>query len=311
MIHFSIVIPTFNRPVQLARALSAIASVRYPQNRLEVIVVNDGGDIDGEEHLRTLTGSIPFRALHQPNRGPAAARNLGVGSARGDFLCFIDDDCVPPPDWLERLSDEITAAPDALIGGRTINLLEDNLFSQASQTLVDYVYDYYHHRKPGGGAFFASNNMAVERNAFVLAGGFDESFLTAEDREFSARWKAAGGVLHFAPDVVMYHAHDLTLRKLQRQHFAYGRGAFPYWEKTSTRGVRGIRIEPFAFYAGMLRFPFRQSVRYPAVVSGLVLLSQIANAAGFFYEGTRRLARNPGRLTAEAAENAEQLRESR
>lgn len=287
---FSVVIATMGRPFELSRCLTAIAALGFPRNRFEIIVVNDGGAIAAEPELEALAGGAALRLVSQPNRGPGAARNAGIAIARGEFIAFMDDDCVPPPDWLHHLAAAVARAPDAMVGGRTINFLTGNLCSQASQSLVEYVYRYYNESGSGRSTFFASNNMALATASLRGIGGFDERFRTAEDRELCNRWKRLGGAFSFAPDVVMYHGHRLNLWSLQKQHFGYGRGALPYWERTAGHGVRGIRVEPLSFYVGMFRFPFAQHERRPAIVSSLILLSQIANAFGFAWEAVRRVA---------------------
>lgn len=284
---FSIVVPTFNRPVELARCIDAVVSCAFDRERFEVIVVNDGG-ANLETVLRAATQSgINIRLMSQPNSGPAAARNHGARAARGAFLAFIDDDCIPAKDWLTRLAESVSEYPEALHGGRTINLLHDNPCSEASQSLVDYVYRYYNDRSVSRTCFFASNNIAVAARMFAQTGGFDESFRTAEDRDFCRSWRARGWEFHYAPEVIMYHAHHLTLRTLQKQHFTYGRGALPYWRKASARGSTRIRVEPLGFYTGMLFHPFSQNIEKPVLIASLILISQVANAAGFGYEAFR------------------------
>lgn len=286
---FSVVIATYQRPDELSRCVRAIGELVWPRERFEVIVVNDGGIVHEAAQLTSLAGDVDFRIMTTVNTGPGAARNAGAAVARGQFLTFVDDDCVPSPDWLQRLSSAVDRSPDAMVGGRTINILKRNLFSQASQTLVDYVYAYYNERGAKRNEFFASNNMTLAADAFHAIGGFDESFRTAEDRELCKRWGASGGRFEYVPDIVIGHAHRLGPMSFLRQHFGYGRGALPYWRKNGANGVRGIRVEPFSFYLGMLTFPFKQRERYAPILSVLILVSQISNACGFAYEGLRRV----------------------
>jgi GT2 family glycosyltransferase len=126
--------------------------------------------------------------------------------------------------------------------------------------------------------------MAIPAKEFAAINGFDESFRTAEDRELCARWKASGGQFVYASEVIMYHAHELSLASLYGQHFGYGRGALPYWKKTGRGGLKGIRVEPMSFYAGMLRYPFEHGEPRPVVVALLILFSQVSNALGFAWE---------------------------
>lgn len=285
---FSIVIPTHDRPRQLRVCLAALGAVDYPRERFEVIVANDGGDVPPDELVRDLGARMSLQIFSQPNLGPSAARNAAVARSRGRFLVFTDDDCVPPPDWLTRLEAAVKRSPNALVGGRTINLLADNPYSTASHLLLEYVYDYYSDSALADRRFFASNHFALPAEGFARICGFDETFRAAEDREFCRRWVASGGMLAYDPDVVMYHAHESGLLTLPRQHFRYGRGAYPFWTKHPRDGRGSLRVEPLRFYLGMLRFAFASRHARPVLLSALVLLSQIANAAGFAFEAVTR-----------------------
>jgi GT2 family glycosyltransferase len=289
---FSVVIPTFNRPADLARCLAALACSTFDPNRFEVIVVNDGGG-NPESALRDLGRPLNLRLLAQPNRGPGAARNYGARSARGQFIAFTDDDCIPATDWLETFDRSLKKNPESLHGGRTVNGISGNPFSDTSQSLVDYVHRYYNDASTKRTRFFASNNIAVSARKFEHSGGFDESLCAAEDRDFCRTWHNLGWSFEYVPDAVIKHAHRLTLRGLEKQHFTYGRGALPYWRKASEASGSRIKVEPIAFYAGMLTHPFSQRVPNAALISVLIVVSQFANAAGFAYEAfrTRRTRR--------------------
>lgn len=276
----SVIIPTYSRASQLARCLQALAASSCSFDRFEVIVVNDGG-----EELRAESfGELPFdlTVLEQPNTGPAVARNHGAEHARGEMLAFTDDDCMPNPLWLDSLITAFEGDRTALIGGLTENVLQENCFSQTSQMLVSYIYEYYAANNLSM-RFFASNNMACSRSRFLEIGGFSDQFRAAgaEDRDFSRRWINAGNKLHFTRDAVVLHAHDLNLSSFCKQHFNYGRGAYIFHKRCALVDRSKITVERAKFYMNLLFYPFSQSTGSPIVLSALLLASQIANAVGF------------------------------
>lgn len=282
---FSIVIATYNRQAQLASCLEAFTRLRYPRDRFEVIVVNDGGAAP-DAVAASYLDALDLKLLHQRHAGSAAARNTGTAAARGEFLAFTDDDCAPDPHWLAALAQSLSAWPDHLIGGRTLNALPHNVFSTASQLLASYVYAYYN-SVPHAARFFASNNMSLSVDRFRALGGFDATYTrtAAEDRDLCDRWRYHGHRMTYAPEAVVHHAHDLTFRTFWRQHFSYGRGAHQFHQARSLRDQKPIRIEPPSFYTSMLRYPFKDSESHrPMLLAALLLLSQAANAAGFFRE---------------------------
>ena len=282
---FSIIIPTYNRPERLASCLKAIALLDYPRDRFEVIVVDDGSKTPLDEIVVPLKDKINVNLLRQANAGPATARNKGAEIAQGEFLAFTDDDCQPAPDWLKQFAQGFADAPSAMIGGKTINALNDNPFSAASQKLIDYLYDYYNPAK-GKDAFFASNNIAMPAAGFQALNGFDVSFplAAAEDRDFCDRWNLQLPMLYL-PEAQVNHYHNLSLASFWKQHFGYGRGAFCFHQLRANRVAKEVEVEPLSFYFELLTYPFSQALKQPKLlISGLFFLSQVANVTGFFWE---------------------------
>ena len=292
---FSVVVPTYRRAETLATCLNALAGQVYPRSRFEVVVVEDGGGVPLQPLLGGFKDRLNLTLISQPHAGPGKARNTGAEHARGELLAFTDDDCAPDTHWLACMAARFAATPGHLVGGHTANALHHNRCSAASQLLVQYLYEYYN-ADPARPSFFASNNMALPRDAFLDVGGFDAALTRAagEDRELCDRWRHLGRGLTYAPEAVVYHYHDLTAWQFCCQHFRYGRAAFYFRQKRVQRGSGHIAIEPLSFYANLLRYPFAQEGRPgAAVLSALLLLSQVANAAGFGWE--RAMARPQSR----------------
>jgi GT2 family glycosyltransferase len=228
------------------------------------------------------------RFLEQAPAGPARARNRGATAASAPYLAFVDDDCVVDSGWLHALGVELRARPEAAIGGCVVNDLPENACATATQMLIDYVNRWYASNRPER-QFATSNNLAVSRARFLELGGFDERFElpAAEDRDFAARWAAAGRELVSAPAAVVRHAHDLTLARYLRQHLNYGRGSYALRSRQSA-AVAGF--EPLGFYLRLLAEPLRQqrlARRRALVLVALLALSQAATALGFVYEAIR------------------------
>jgi glycosyltransferase involved in cell wall biosynthesis len=281
---FSIVVPTYNRPDYLRQCLQSLAQINYPRDRFEVIVVDDGSAQPMDVVVNPFQASLNLTLVRKANGGPARARNTGAALAQGQYLVFTDDDCQPVPHWLHALETELQHQPLALIGGHTTNALPDNVFSTASQVLIDYLYDYYNaHQSP---SFFASNNFAMTTEQFRQLGGFDTSFPLAagEDREFCDRWLQHKLPMGYAAEMQVYHTHHLSLKRFWRQHFNYGRGAYCFHQAKAHRANGHVKVEPLRFYWRLLTYPLKQHQPKGGLLSGLLLLSQVANAVGFLWE---------------------------
>lgn len=291
---FSIIIPTFNRPRQLARCLEALDHLDTPTSDFEVLVVDDGSP-DSQRAAAALKDDFPSLALTvllRQHGGPARARNRGAEAASGRLIAFLDDDCRPAPDWLGRLEEALDGGNGRLAGGRVVNALAEDRCAEATQALMTYLYGYYlEQRRP----FFASCNMALERQRFLELGGFDTQFPLAggEDREFCRRCRREGLELVYAAGAVVRHHHALTLRSFLRQHFNYGRGAM-FYHRLRREGGRAVGTEPPSFYLGLLRHPFADpECRRPGTTALLLGLAQVATAAGYLRERISLRATRP------------------
>lgn len=285
-LEFSIVIPTYNRPERLASCLHSLTQLSYPRDRFEVIVVDDGSAQPMAPTVAPFESALNLTLLRQVNSGPAQARNAGAARAQGQYLVFTDDDCQPHPYWLSAMATELEQQPQALVGGHTLNALPSNVFSTASQLLIDYLYDYYNNSRQAP-SFFASNNFALATEQFRQLGGFDTSFPLAagEDREFCDRWLQQGLPMAYAPEARVDHSHHLSLRRFWRQHFNYGRGAYCFHQVRARRAAEQVKVEPLEFYWQLLTYPLAQSFQLRGMVlSGLLFVSQVANVMGFFWE---------------------------
>jgi len=278
MMQFSVIIPTRNRPGPLRECLAALSRQEFPRDQFEVIVVDDGS----EPPLKEVPG---IKLLRQLRAGPAAARNTGAAHARGRWLAFTDDDCQPAADWLTVLAGRLTERPEHLFGGAVVNILTGNPYAAASQQLINYLFSYYN-ADPGQPRFFTSNNMAVAAAVFRAVGGFDTGLprAAAEDRELCDRWLHQCRPMAFVPDAIVRHAHTLTFRRFWCQHFNYGRGAHYFHFTRARRNGSPLRVEPWRFYAGLLRYPFTVAAIRPRRQATLLFVAQAANALGYFIE---------------------------
>ncbi len=285
---FSIIVPTFERPIQLAACLKSVTYLDYPRNLFEVIVVDDGSKTSLQRVVSWFSDQLNVALLTQANTGPAAARNAGAKRARGEFLAFMDDDCTSPTDWLQKLASRFTKTPDHAIGGRTLNASFENLYSTASQNLIDVAYA-YHNPISGQASFFASNNLAVPAAHFRSIGGFDITFKTSEDREFCDRWRHQGFQMTYAPEILIYHFHPLNFRAFWRRHFNYGKGAYRYHQAKARRGAGRLRPDR-KFYLSLFLSPLTEEPkRRRWWVKLLLVISQMANAIGFYWESLSQI----------------------
>jgi GT2 family glycosyltransferase len=277
----TVVVPTRDRPSQLRACLAALGQSQISPGELEVVVADDGGDVDADSAQAAAGPSTRVRVVRSGRRGPAAARNAGAAVAQAALIAFTDDDCEPAPGWGPALLARHRAEPRALIGGSTLNGLGDNPYSRTAQAISEAALA-HHNGGPAGPRFFPSNNIALAAARLEELGGFDESLrkLGGEDRDFCERWCERGWPLASEPRAVVVHSHQLGLREFLRQQAAYGAGAYHHRRGRSVRtGER--RLEP-SLTSGIFAAAARQAVsdRDPARLA-LLAAWQCANLTGF------------------------------
>jgi GT2 family glycosyltransferase len=212
------------------------------------------------------------RLVRGEGRGPAAARNLGARSATGAVLCFTDDDCRPVPGWAAALRRRIEEGA-AAVAGPTRNARPASPVAAAAQAVTNHLTESSLDTTAGTVAFGPTSNVAVRADVHA-ATPFDEDYPLAagEDRDWCARLAAAGVALAWAPDAVVDHHQDLTLRTFWRQQARYGRGAH--------RFHGGAGRQPPRWYVDLVR---RGAAHGPRA-GALVLVAQLATTAGFLAE---------------------------
>jgi len=299
MTRFSVIVPTLNRQGPLADCLAALARMDYPQDRFEVVVVDDGSEVTPAALVASFRDRLNVRVLTQDRAGPAVARNRGAAEAQYEYLAFTDDDCAPTTHWLSAMARRISNEPEKAVSGRKINALAGNIYSAASQAISDTATSHFN-ADHGAARFLTTSSAAMPTHSFHAIGGFDAdtfSIAAAEDRDLCARWRGHGLDVVYEPDAVVYHAHPLSLSSLWRQHFNFGRGACRYHAACAQRGDGRLKPDP-RFYRKLLVEPWRRERgRRKLLLPLCILLAEWANLCGYLSE---RRAGFPGPTTLPA-----------
>jgi GT2 family glycosyltransferase len=213
----SVIVPYYRQQSELDRTLAALQRQTYPQDLVEIVVVDDGSP-----EAPSVPGGV--RVLRQEDKGfrLAAARNLGAREARHDLLCFLDADTSPEPGYLERLVRLPAIAPEIVTVGRRRHA---DLSGVPTDAPIEDVGPKHALDEPVWlrDAYAASRNLldsddrsyryligavlACGRAVFDEIGGFDERFQDygGEDWDWAYRmWLAGAGFAH-VPDAVAWH----------------------------------------------------------------------------------------------------------
>jgi glycosyltransferase involved in cell wall biosynthesis len=191
----SVIIPTFKRPESLRLCLEQLTPEiqHLSPDLFEVIVTDDAPDNDQRE---TLSRDFPWAHHNRaPQKGPAANRNSGAKAACGEWLVFLDDDCIPQPSLLSAYIEAINKNPDYLV-------FEGSTLAERPRMRLDEdapIND--------RGGYLWSCNFAIKRTLFFEVGGFCELYPYAcmEDVDFREQLKKRDLKFLFLPTASVIH----------------------------------------------------------------------------------------------------------
>ena len=203
----SLIIVSRHRTAALLRALTGAAQLDHPA--FEVIVVADPA---AAEAVRATGLALKLAPFDEPNI--SAARNIGLGLAAAPVVAFLDDDAVPEPTWLSRLTapfadDRVTQA-----GGY---VRDHSGFGWQWRALRVDACGFDHPFDPGPGVSLhpgeagravrtQGTNCAFRREDLLAIGGFDPAFrFFLDETDVNLRLAARGGLCAIVPDAVVHH----------------------------------------------------------------------------------------------------------
>jgi glycosyltransferase involved in cell wall biosynthesis len=223
----SVVMPAYGRRELLEVALRSLARQEGAPPH-EVVVVDDGADPDLDAWVAELSLPLAVRVLHHAvNRGRAAARNTGIGAARGDVVLFLDADMRVGARFLAAHA-ALHDGPDSVVLGRIVTARELPRSAWAAYSDSRGV------RKVARGAeiparYFMTGNSSVAAPLLDRAGGFDEDFdeYGGEDTEMGYRLERTGGRFRYADGAVAEHLDLHGVRATARRLRRYGERMLP------------------------------------------------------------------------------------
>lgn len=212
----SVVVCTFNGQRTIGRCLEGLQRLRYPNH--EVIVVNDGSTDQTAEIVRRY----PVRVISTENRGLSAARNLGMETATGEIIAYLDDDAWPDPDWLSYLANSFLNSDCAAIGGPNLPVsggraVGEGIANSPGWPTHVLLSDHEAEHIPGC-------NMAFRKSRLLAIGGFDTRFRVAgDDVDICWRMLDEGWKLGFSPAAMVWHHCRNSIRAYWKQQAGYGK----------------------------------------------------------------------------------------
>ncbi len=218
----TIVVCTRDRPDQLRALLGSFCGLDIPSDvEWELLVIDNGTGKVSSKPIDNFAGTLPIRLVREPVGGLSHARNRAVEEARGDYLCWVDDDTIVDRLWLKAYLTAFRRHPEASVfGGRIVARLEEPVprwirssrsawqvkclfaeldFATASPILAD------RHHTPWG-ANYAIRRIEQQGLAYDPDLGLSPDHnRSGEESDLIYRLLAGGGSGWWVPEALVHH----------------------------------------------------------------------------------------------------------
>jgi glycosyltransferase involved in cell wall biosynthesis len=219
MVELSVIIAVKNGADFIGLQLGALLE-QCESDDWEIVVADNGSTDDTRELVeRIASENSRVRLVHAAEQpGAGHARNIGASQALGKYFAFCDADDLVGAQWVVTMLNGLrehsfVSGPmelDSLNDPRDIET-RGRWFGQHERTVFEDLFP-----------FAASCNMGVRRDVFDAVGGFDQSFLTGEDIEFSLRLRCKGIELAWLSDALVHYRYRSGFRSSLVQSYKYG-----------------------------------------------------------------------------------------
>jgi glycosyltransferase involved in cell wall biosynthesis len=265
----SVVVPTRDRCDAMRKCLDALAAQTHAD--FEVIVVDDASHDGTPGMLIEFEREHPKlrmrRVINASALGANRSRNRGISAARGRFVAFLDSDCVPRPDWLDKLlvgfSDDRVAAVSGLV--------ED----PPPSNVYELAFRGTHRLRPGRAGRLVGGNMCIRRH-LLMQRPLDEDLVWGCDEEGLFLWlNAEGWEQRVVTDAVVLHEHHYTRKSFFRQALLGGEATARLVYKYHLPA----RLDLALFVAAYLTLPYAIIHPWLAVVPAMFFAAAMAAIA--------------------------------
>ena len=245
---FSVIIPVYNRPIELAELLNCLTQQDYPN--FEVVIIEDGSKIDSKEVVDTFKNKLAISYFVKENGGQGFARNYAFERAKGDFFVILDSDALIEPTYLTEVYKGIQEDQLDLFGGPD----REHVSFTPIQKAISYSMTSFFttggirgKAKNIGGKFHPrSFNMGISRRVWEKTGGFKITRM-GEDIEFSIRCIENGFKSGLLPNAFIYHKRRTSFIQFYDQLHFFGRARINI-SRFFPNELKWVHFIPLAYY---------------------------------------------------------------
>jgi glycosyltransferase involved in cell wall biosynthesis len=186
--YFSVIIPTYNDRENILNAIKSVLNQSY--KAFELIIIDDGSNDGTTQIISESFADSRLKVLRlESNKGPGAARNVGIRTAQGQYISFLDSDDIWHVDYLETMHEIIEGNQEYGFYFCSGRITRNGIFLGYLDNCswVNKINSKEFFRKLYLGNFICTLGVIVRRNVLIEAGLFDETMLSAQDHDLWLR----------------------------------------------------------------------------------------------------------------------------
>ena len=250
MIHFSIIIPVYNRPNEIKELLESLLYQDYKYN-YEIIIVEDGSTKTAENIVTFFKEKIQITYLKKKNTGPGDSRNYGMQQAKGNYFIILDSDVILPQNYLSQIHNIIVKDRIDTFGGVDDALPSfTNIQKAINYAMTSFLTTGGLRNKEKNNHQLRSFNMGISKEVFIQTKGFSK-YRYGEDIDLSKRILALGFLSKVYPTVKVFHKRRTSFEQFFKQTFNFGM-ARPILNKLHQNSAKLTYWFPTFFFIGLL-----------------------------------------------------------
>jgi glycosyltransferase involved in cell wall biosynthesis len=236
----SAIICTRNRPDLIGQAVASVLGNTF--SGFELIIVDQSDTDDTRQALSDVLADERLRYIHTNRVGLSSAYNTGIARATAPILAFTDDDCVVPPDWLEKVHGEFSRHADIGLLYGQVNIPASLRESAGVVPALPIKSPRRISRRTGFFVYGMGANFAARRDLLMRLGGFDEvlggggPLRSSQDFDLQYRVYRAGATTYLSPLVQVDHYGHRSDQQWPATLLAYGIGDGAFYMKHARCG---------------------------------------------------------------------------
>ncbi|MDH5368034.1 MAG: glycosyltransferase [Cyclobacteriaceae bacterium] len=269
---YSVIIPVYNRPIEIDELLDSLTKQTY--TNFEVLIIEDGSINKCDEVVKKYENELDLHYFFKENSGQGFSRNFGFEKAKGNYFIVFDSDCIIPEHYLQTVENYLIEHQLDAFGGPD---MAHKSFSNVQKAISYSMTSFFttggiRGKKKSIGTFHPrSFNMGISKAVFDKTKGYKITRM-GEDIEFSIRILENGFKVGLIEDAYVYHKRRTNFMQFYKQLHFFGRARINI-SRFYKSELKLVHTFPAIFTIGIVVYLFSYLIHPQFFLVGSALLA--------------------------------------